>query len=59
MSAQPDMILQLVDATEAAAIAGKWDDAKTSSTNLTQVCSTCHAAHRDLQADGTSRIKGH
>lgn len=51
--------LKLVNDTEAAAVAGKWDDAKTSSTNLRQVCTTCHTAHRDLQADGTSRIKGH
>jgi hypothetical protein len=50
--------LKLVEATETAAVAGKWDDAKTSSTNLTQICTTCHSSHRDLQADGTSRIKG-
>lgn len=50
--------LKLVDATETAAVSGKWDDAKTSSTNLTQLCTTCHTAHRDLQPDGTSRIKG-
>ena len=50
--------LKLVDATETAAVAGKWEDAKTSSTNLTQLCTTCHGVHRDLQPDGTSRIKG-
>ena len=52
-------MLKLIDATEAAAVAGKWDDAKTSSTSVTQMCTTCHGVHRDLQPDGTSRIKGH
>jgi hypothetical protein len=52
-------MLKLIDATEAAAVAGKWEDAKTSSTSVTQLCTTCHTAHRDLQSDGTSRIKGH
>lgn len=48
----------LVDKIDAAAAAGKWDDAKASATTLNSLCGTCHTAHRDRQDDGTYRVKG-
>jgi uncharacterized protein YdeI (BOF family) len=47
-----------VDAIETAAVAGKWEDVKTSATSLAGMCSTCHAQHRERLDDGTYRIKG-
>jgi hypothetical protein len=48
----------LVDKIDAAAAAGKWDDAKASATTLNGLCGQCHTAHRERQDDGTYRVKG-
>ena len=50
--------LKLVISMEQSVAAGKWDDVKTSATNLAQVCQTCHTAHRERLEDGSYRIKG-
>jgi hypothetical protein len=50
--------LKHVEAVEQAAAGGKWDEARTSSGNLAQMCQTCHAAHRERMEDGTFRIRG-
>jgi hypothetical protein len=50
--------LKLMDSIDTAVAAGKWEDAKTGATNLTQLCTQCHTAHRERQDDGTYRIKG-
>ena len=49
---------KLVESIDAAAAGGKWDDAKTAAGNLNQLCTQCHAAHRERQDDGTYRVKG-
>ena len=49
---------KLVSDIDAAAAAGKWDDAKTAATNLNSVCGSCHTAHREREDDGTYRVKG-
>ena len=50
--------LKLVTSMEQSVAAGKWDDVKTSATNLAQLCQTCHTAHRERLEDGSYRIKG-
>lgn len=50
--------LKLSTSIEQAAAAGKWDDARTTSGTLQQLCQTCHAAHRDRADDGTYRVRG-
>lgn len=50
--------LKLATSMEQAVAASKWDDVKSSATNLAQVCQTCHTAHRERLDDGTFRIKG-
>lgn len=37
--------------------AGKWDDAKAAVSALQQTCSSCHAAYRERQDDGTYRFR--
>lgn len=49
---------RLVEAIDQAAADNKWEDAKTSSASLNQICQACHAAHRERQDDGTYRVKG-
>ena len=49
---------KLVDSIDTAAAGGKWDDAKAAAGNLNQLCTQCHAAHRERQDDGTYRVKG-
>lgn len=46
-----------VQKIEQAATAGVWDDARSASTSLTQMCATCHAAYRVRLDDGTFRVK--
>ena len=41
-----------------AVAAGKWDDVKTSTASLNQMCQTCHTAYRERLEDGTSRVRG-
>jgi hypothetical protein len=50
--------LKLVTSMEQAVAGAKWDDVKSSATNLQQLCQTCHTAHRERLDDGTFRIKG-
>lgn len=45
------------EAVNAAAAAGKWDEAKTSSGPLGQQCQSCHTAYRERLDDGSFRIK--
>src|SRR5262245_59527875 len=45
------------DSIEAAVNAAKWDDAKTATTNLQQLCTICHNAYRERQDDWSYRIK--
>jgi cytochrome c556 len=46
-----------LDAADAAAAAGKWDEVTAANTSFTQSCTTCHNAHRERQDDGTYRLK--
>ena len=48
---------KLSDTIHRAAVAGKWDEVKTSATTLGQTCQSCHAAHRERFDDGSFRIK--
>lgn len=48
---------KFTDAIEQAAVAGKWDEVKTSAASLAQMCTTCHAAYRERFDDGTFRVK--
>jgi hypothetical protein len=48
---------KFTDAIEQAAVAGKWDEVKTAAASLAQMCTTCHAAHRERFDDGTFRVK--
>jgi hypothetical protein len=50
--------MKFADSVEQSAVAGKWDVAKTSLGSLNQLCTTCHAAHRERQDDGSYRVKG-
>jgi soluble cytochrome b562 len=50
--------IKIMDSIDAAAAAGKWDDAKTAAASLTGLCTQCHTAHRERMDDGTYRIKG-
>jgi hypothetical protein len=45
-------------AIEQGAAAGKWDEVKSASGSLQQLCGTCHNAHRERQDDGSFRIRG-
>jgi len=45
------------EAVNAAATAGKWDEAKTSAGPLGQQCQSCHTAYRERLDDGSFRIK--
>jgi len=49
--------LKLSETVDAAAAASKWPEATAAATSLNQMCTTCHAAHRDRQDDGTYRVK--
>jgi hypothetical protein len=44
-------------AMEQGAAAGKWDEVKSASGSLQQLCSTCHNAYRERQDDGSFRIR--
>lgn len=46
-----------VDAIERAASAGNWDAIKSSTTELGQVCQTCHSSYRERLDDGTYRLR--
>jgi hypothetical protein len=48
---------KLSETIHRAAVAGKWDEVKTSATTLGQTCQSCHAAHRERFDDGSFRIK--
>ena len=48
---------KLSDTIHRAAVAGKWDEVKTSATTLGQACQSCHAAYRERFDDGSFRIK--
>lgn len=48
--AQTDVLAEAVKA-------GKWDAAKAAAGSLQQTCSSCHAAHRERQDDGSYRIR--
>jgi hypothetical protein len=48
---------KLSDTIHRAAVAGKWDEVKTSATTLGQTCQSCHTAHRERFDDGSFRIK--
>jgi len=48
---------KLSDSIHRAAVAGKWDEVKTSATTLGQACQSCHTAHRERFDDGSFRIK--
>jgi hypothetical protein len=48
---------KLSDTIHRAAVAGKWDEVKTSATTLGQACQSCHTAHRERFDDGSFRIK--
>lgn len=50
--------LKYLNAVDTAVAAGKWEDAKSASASLSQLCTPCHAAHREPYPDGTYRIKG-
>lgn len=50
--------LKLVGTIEQAAVAAKWDEARTSAASLQQMCTTCHTAHRERLDDGTFRVRG-
>lgn len=45
------------EAIEVAAVAGKWDEVKASTTNLGKMCQTCHTAYRERYDDGSFRAK--
>ena len=46
-----------VDALALAATRGQWEEVKTASTALGQMCQNCHGAYRERFDDGTFRIK--
>jgi hypothetical protein len=48
---------KLSDTIHRAAVAGKWDEVKTSATTLGQACQTCHTTYRERFDDGSFRIK--
>lgn len=50
--------LTLVGAIDAATAAAKWDDVRAAATRLNGLCTTCHAARRERQDDGSYRFKG-
>ena len=50
--------LKLIATIETSVASAKWEDAKTSAASLQQLCSTCHAAHRERMEDGTFRVRG-
>ena len=45
------------DVVARAVAAGKWDEAKAAAESLQQTCSSCHAAHRQRQDDGSYRMR--
>ncbi len=47
----------LAAAIEKDATDNRWSDARESTTKLTALCQSCHAAHRERQPDGTFRVK--
>jgi hypothetical protein len=49
--------VNLVTTMEQSVAGGNWDEVKASAGSLTQLCSACHAAHRDRMDDGTYRIR--
>jgi cytochrome c556 len=46
-----------VDAIDQAAVAGKWDEVKTSATAMGQTCNRCHTVYRERFDEGSFRIK--
>lgn len=50
--------LEFVGAMETATAAAKWDDLRAAVTSLNGLCTTCHAARRERQDDGSYRFKG-
>ena len=50
--------LKLVESIEKASAGAQWEEARTSATNLQQLCTTCHTAHRERQDDGSFRVRG-
>lgn len=49
--------LAAINAADAAAATARWADVTAAATTLQGTCTSCHAAHRDRQDDGTFRIK--
>jgi hypothetical protein len=50
--------VRLSESIDAASAASNWPQATEATTSLNRLCSTCHAAHRERQEDGSYRIKG-
>ena len=50
--------LKLVESIDKASAAAQWEEARTSATNLQQLCTTCHTAYRERQDDGSFRVRG-
>jgi hypothetical protein len=50
--------LTLAGAIELSAASGKWEEARASSTRLTQICTQCHTPYRERLEDGSYRIRG-
>lgn len=46
-----------IDAIDQAAVAGKWDEVKTSATAMGQTCNRCHSVYRERFDEGSFRIK--
>ena len=49
--------LTLTGAIELSAASANWDEARTTSGRLTQLCTQCHTAHRERMEDGTFRVR--
>jgi len=49
--------IKYADTAGTAASATRWTDVAAAAASLNQVCSACHAAHRERQDDGTYRLK--